>query len=757
MSNPLAGILQTLTGAAGQGAQPPVPQLPAMPGAQPDMANDAPLPPPGGMPDPMNIQFESPQQSNQPTPDIPVPMEDDVGVTAERSNEPYPDAFLKLSKKKVDAFRIWMDEFLRELISTQQGKQQEWVAAEEAYRALGGNSLTQGNSRGTSFSPLPFEGASRTTVPVIAMAVDPIHARLDTGIFKQDPVIKIKGLKKSILPYVVPLEQFVDYTQKHLWHLRSVFSPAMLEFCKLGTMFFCTEYEVEEYDTMMYDAKYQVVKKRITTYKGPKVTHVSSGDMLFPADYTNLQDPPLIAQRVRTTLDKLRIMQASNKIKKLELIEDFERYDRTPLEEALADASSHYSQNFQQRDMVVYRVWGDYDLYGNGLPVKFVAVYHLDSSTLVSLRLNWYFNQRRPYTAIPYTVTNNSIYGLGVCEMVKPFQDAITQWERMASDNAYIANIRMFIVRKGSGIEEVPRLYAGRCFFVDEPKSDFIPFEAGDTYPTTLGERQNLFGLVEKRTGVSDYLTGRESPIIGSRATATSTLALIQEGTKRVEQVLENIRLGVAEIIGNAFDIWIQYGVDGLDEMVFDDDETGQKVRDFFDNVVSHKSVKGSLAIDLSATDASGNRQVQQQLQLSIIQLMMGYYEKLMSAGQMIIQAQQQAPQLAQLITATMVAASKMFKDLLQKYDIRNPDDYLPDIQQYITGQPVGMQGAAQPIGGQGTGSPAQGPTGGTGAGPSLPPNIGPSQPAAPGSGGQSGAGGAGDVLSALAGASQGA
>ena len=209
----------------------------------------------------------------------------------------------------------------------------------------------------------------------------------------------------------------------------------------------------------------------------------------------------------------------------------------------------------------------------------------------------------------------------------------------------------------------------------------------------------------------------------------------------------------MAEIIQNAFDIWIQYGVDGLDEIVFKDDETGPMIKEFFDTVVTQKSVRGAMAIDLSATDASGNRQVQQQLQLSIIQLMMGYYEKLMSAGQMIIQAQQQAPQLAALIEATMVAASKMFKDLLQKYDIRNPDDYLPDIQQFITGQPVGMPSA---VGGQGVSSPPQGPPSLAPGGSSVPPSFGPSQPAAPGSGNQSGAGGADAVLSALAGAGQG-
>jgi hypothetical protein len=323
--------------------------------------------------------------------------------------------------------------------------------------------------------------------------------------------------------------------------------------------------------------------------------------------------------------------------------------------------------------------------------------------------------------------------------MVLPFQQALTKWHQMATDNAYLANIRMFIVKRNSGIEEVPRLYAGRCFFVDDPKSDFIPFAAGDTYPTTLTERQNLFGMVEKRTGVSDYLTGRESPIIGSRATATSTLALIQEGTKRVEEVLENLRQGFAELIENCVYIWIQYGLEGLDETVFGDDEIGVKLRELFTTVLTEENVNGAIAIDLSATDASGNRQAMQQMQLMIIQTMMQYLEKLLAAGQAALQAQQVQPQLTAMIVDVMKAAREMFKDLLNRYDVRNPEDYLPELEKYlnVASQPAGQ--AAVSANGSGGFEATLGGAGGApgipGSNRTLPAPQAPS-PAAPGSGG---------------------
>jgi hypothetical protein len=628
-----------------------------------------------------------------------------VPGTGEDGRLKFPPPVLDLGQDKIDSFIIWMDDWLQTLISDNLAKQKEWSDQEESYRA-----------KPQAPKVKPFAGAANHVVPVIAMAVDPIHARLDTGIFKQDPVFKLKALKRSSVKYSNALEAWINYYQKNKLKLRQVASPRLLELTKLGTCVFKTVYDrqaarIKTYKTS--DNSWDVVDRVETRFSGPRVFGISIGDFLFPPLYQHLQDCPIVAERQRTTYWKLKVAEASGKLKNVDALKGQEITTRTQLETSREDASSHTTTHRYHDELEIYEVWCDYDIDGNGLPEHLVATYHRDTRTLLQLRYNWYFHQRKPYTVIPYQLTNDSLYGMGICEMVKPFQDAITLWDQTASNNAYIANIRMFIVKRESGIEEVPRLYAGRCFFVDDPRSDFIPFAAGDVYPSTLAERQNLFGLTEKRTGVSDYLSGRESPIIGSRATATSTLALIQEGTKRVEEVLENIRVGMAELIENCIYIWIQYGLEGLDDLVFGDDEIGQLVGEFFANAKA-ENVNGSLAIDLTATDASGNRQAMQQMQLQIINVMMVYLEKLLQSGQAAMQLQGQMPQFTLMVADVMTAARRMFNDLLQKYDIRNPQDYLPDLEKYLQGGTNGQPG-------QVPGGGAEGPTGGNGAIPTVP------------------------------------
>lgn len=625
---------------------------------------------------------------------------------------PYPDAVFEMSEENEKRLTAFIEEWMAALRSAQQQKVEEWADQEAAYRAI---SLGPQNH--------PFVGACGDVVPVIAMAVDPIHARLDTGIFKAKPIFKLTGLKKSILPYIDALEQWIEYYQKHRVRFRGVASPRLLEMTKHGTMIYKTVYERETYTLKTYNKKWEVVDKEVTTFSGPKTYGISIQDLLFPPGYQHINDCPFVAERVRTSFGQLKIAEASKKLKDVDKCKGTEVTTKDVLREERQISSNHQDAMRSVGDNIeVWEIWCDFVIdEAKGIPSRLVITYDENSGTYLQRRYNWYFHQRKPYTVIPYQVTNDSLYGIGIGEMSMFFQDAQTKWHRMATDNAYLANIRMFIAKKDSGIEEVPKLYTGRTFFVDNPQTDFIPFAAADVYASTLQERQNLLGLNEKRTGVSDYLTGRESPVVGSRATATSTVALIQEGTRRVEEVLENVRGGYSEIAQLWIYLWIQYGLDGIDDIVFGDDSIGQKIKDFFDKV-DQENVVGMIAIDLAATDAANNKSVQQQVQLALIQVMMQYLDKLVQAGQLALSAAASQPSLTALIGSVMESARKMFTDLLSKYDIRNPEDYLPDLEIYLKsavaagqgqagGPPASAGGAEGPSGVGGSGGSTSNPT----------------------------------------------
>lgn len=673
-----------------------------------------------------NIQYQN--RGGPPVRSVTIDeMEEVASSSTKKADEPvsvFPDPVMKGIKPEIlEEFKIWIDQWLQQLKSENQNKIRQWAEEEKAYRAksLGPRSY-------------PFKGACGDVVPAIAMAVDPIYARMDVGIFKNDRVFKLSALKKSTLKASEALERWIQYYQKHRLRLREVCQPRLLESCKHGTMVLKTIYDDDTQKIRTYDTKtWKVVDKTTTNFRGPRVLGVSINDLLFPTSYQNVQHCPIVFERQRVTYQTLKVAEGQNKLANCEMIRNQETNEKDDLEKEREISANKVELTFDPDKVIVWEGWCLYDINGDGKPEKIIFTYHEDTRTLLQLRFNWYFNQRYPYTVIPYQITNDSLWGLGLCEMILPFQEMLTQWHRMATDNAYLANIRMFIARKESGIEDPPDLYSGRTFFVDDPTKDFIPFQAADVYPSTLSERQNIFGLVEKRTGVSDYLVGRESPIVGSRATATSTLALIKEGTQRVEEVLENIRVGLAEVIQNCIYIWIQFGLEGLDDLVFGDDEIVTHLKDFFDNV-DEDNINGAIAIDLAAIDAANNRAVQQQMQLAIIQVMMQYLEKVLQAGQGALQALQTMPEYSAMVGEVMTAARKMFRDLLIAYSIPNPEDYLPDLEQHLNA--ARAQQVAVPGGAGGQPNVSAEPQGQPGV--PTRPQVGPrpTQPSAPGSGG---------------------
>lgn len=585
---------------------------------------------------------------------------------------PYPKPIMPLSDEKKAAFVGWLQTELNALKQSHSQKQDQWTRQEKAYRALPEGPQT-----------IPFVGANGDVVPLVASGVDPVYARLDTGIFKSDPWFRIKPLKIKLNDVGPALEAWVNFFARHKLHLRKVVAPRLLELVKHGTCVFKTIYDREQYPVRTYDKNWKPIKKVVTRYSGPRVFGVSLSDFLVPPGYQDLQDCHIVAERQRMTYGDLQIAEKSGKLANCEALKGQEDARIQPLDEARAESAQHQDVVQASGRIEVFEVWCRYDINEDGVPESIVATFHEPTQTLLQLRYNWLFSQKYPYTMIPYGITNDSLYGIGVSEMIEPFQATATQWQRHALNNAYLANIRMFIARKESGMEEQPKLYSGKVLFVDDPSRDVIPFRMGDIYNSTISERQNLMGLAEKRSGISDYLTGRESPIVGSRATATSTVALIQEGTRRVEAVMENVRNGLAEVIENCLYIWLQYGLDGMDEIVLGDDAMADDLREFF-NSVDADDLAGALSITLVAADAANNRSIQQQVKLSIIQVWMQYANKLVEAGQLALSAAEQQPELTAMISEVMGAARRLFKDLLQTYEIRDAELYLPELEGFL-------------------------------------------------------------------------
>lgn len=639
--------------------------------------------------------------------------------------EPYPKPILELSKGRKDRLISYLQNNIRALLAKHAEQEQVYAAIEMAYRALP-----------IEDDGFPFKGRATETIPIIASSIDPVHARLNTSINKQEPVLRVKPITPKMIPYAEALGTWVNFRRRHSLDMPRHTGPAYLELCKLGTTVFKTSYDHTEVTVTGYEQPgWKVTRKKMTLHHGPKVRALSPADVFWPVGYTIAEELPMIVERQRFTPDEL-IVAADGDHPKLDpeavqqLVKTATLQSRTPVE-AARDAASFDGPTIHEEVITVYEVWFEYDLQYDpedeksrrSAPEKLVATFDLEHNELLQLRYNWYFHQQHPYTIVPYTLVNGSLRGLGIGEMSLPVQEAITRWYRMSSDNAYLANIRMWAAPKGVLREQRLQTFAGRILNLNDPVKDLREIRMADVYPSTMQERSYLDQMNQRRTGSNDYMGGNESPVVGSRATATSTLALIQEGSRRVEEVTENLRRGERDIQLKCLSLDLQYGPGETFKRVFGDTETGRLLETFFASIDVEDLYEG-IALELTATDSGGSQAARQQTYLAVTQQVVDYTTRMIELGQGAFQAANAGDEnSAMLFVDALNAHRRALVEVLKANDIPAADEYLPDIANDVAealhaaqSRPPAPQPGGAPDGGGSPGAGVGGQPGGPGA-----------------------------------------
>jgi len=233
----------------------------------------------------------------------------------------------------------------------------------------------------------------------------------------------------------------------------------------------------------------------------------------------------------------------------------------------------------------------------------------------------------------------------------------------------------------------------------------------------------------ERRSGISDYSLGRESSAIGDRATATGTLAIIQEGNRRFDLNVRDMRESYGLIGRMLFELNHQYRPKGLSYVT--QGPQGAMTEFAFD--MPDEIITNMLGFELTASSATINKQVEQAGLLQLLQIL----TQNMQAGQqaaMLLANPQVPPQVKEYTASYMESLTELVKRTMMTFD--QPPVDVPDIMQSFQPQQPGM--VPQAPGGMNGGGPP-GPPGAMGGppgagGPSLPGPAG--QPPGAGNGG---------------------
>lgn len=524
-------------------------------------------------------------------------------------------------------------------------------------------------------SPRKAEWMSNFPVLMGATFTDSVTARFLNTLFAYKPTFTYKPTRNSGWTKVAKATQdMVQYKVETEMLLYREMRKAIFEATRLGTGALLSPWVTK---TEQVEMKSLFWKRTVpvTTTNGIVAKAVPMRDLYWPAGYSELEDMPWWSRRLYWN----KIVLHGQKREKIyadvdEVLKQPESVDED-LQEAAAAAEEELSRVERYIGHETYLHW---DLQGNGDYRRYVCTWHPRTKRIMRLEVDTY--PRWPLSLFRYGPRDYGICGLGVMEMARPYDEASYALYNLLVDNFKIATMQCLKGQKGSTLTSDTAIYPGKLFLLGDPANDLNPFQMGSPFSLNPAFIRMIWELGERRTGVSDYSLGRESAIAGGRATATGTLALIQEGQRRFDLTIRDFReqmddlgLFILRMIHDQLPRRVPYLVLG---------ERGDYVNAFLDM----PSIPPYLALSVvsSMSNVAINKEVEKADALATFQLLQQYYQSILQLTTLFAQAQD--PGMKEVVARIMRAASEKCRKVLETYGEMAPEEF-SDVVAPIVGE----------------------------------------------------------------------
>ncbi len=568
----------------------------------------------------------------------------------------------------------------------------------------------------------PFRGAATLVVPLSAIAVEAIHARLMTMAFGLPQVVSAHAIAGGDWDKAArPVERFMDNELLKEMKFRRSIGDCYLEAEKFGTMIGKTGYEKiiktavrtvgdteQEFDVVVKD--------------GAVFDPVPDARFLMPNSSQDPQFSPWCGEEHTRPAYNVMLMERAGMFREGTIVDkpgdennpqNWSKLRAWVNSQANIGVSGGERFERNQQDLEQSRpafpntiswveVWLAFDIDGSGIDKEINVHYHRESRTIMAIRYNWFSDLRRPYRTNVYMPVEHRWRGIGICKMNEQFQRELTTQHRQRLDNATLANMRMIKVSKLSGYGPGEPIFPGKMWIVDD--MDHIDtIQLGEIYPSSYQNEQATLIYSQQRTGVNETTLGQ--PQVGTPGTATSDLARIQEGNKKYDFIYGNCKDFTNEVIMDIAECIQQFGPRRIS--YYASAEGGNLVKEFFDLPVG--LVRDGLVLQLKASGQQQNKLLDRQNWQQIAVMLQQYFQGLVELAAPLGDKQL----LQTIFYKGMGAATEAMRQIFESYDITNIDRMIVrELEDKI------HAGLATAIGGNGT--PAGGQPGGAFAPPTL-------------------------------------
>lgn len=515
----------------------------------------------------------------------------------------------------------------------------------------------------------PWDGCSNVVVPVTGSIIDALLARV-MDMWKVSPFFVAKSLNPQIDSLASPIGDLLEWANKHELKLFSTMIPTIISTLKFGNGF----------GKMVW-----VLANKYTGVEGAEYRHIPINDMLFPMGSNNIHTSKWCGNRERFTFSDLKKMERQGLISGVSKFKTIEP-EVEPIDELKTMEEDLTLSNASPSDFfTVYDLQVSWDINGDDMDEEIHVICLWPEFTILGIYMNEY--GFRPYRHFKLFPRENNIYAMGLCEYLNDLQEELTTIHRQRTDNATLANTRFFKGKSGAqGVKPGMKIWPGRVFIMDDPATDLIGEQLGEVYQSSVQSEMILMSLIEKRAGLSDVAMGKAP----RRETATTTLALIQEGNKRLDFLITYLKAELSELAMDYIELHRQFA--SPDKVIRILGQDGSKV----DSVINIPdiSMRGRLILEVSAGSEVTSKEVQRQQLIQLFSLFKEFYMGMFELAQMVTN-----PQVSPLVSGFAVkvinSATKFMEQIADNFDVKDAKEIIPVLMDVVTEmkQTTNMQG----------------------------------------------------------------
>jgi hypothetical protein len=342
--------------------------------------------------------------------------------------------------------------------------------------------------------------------------------------------------------------------------------------------------------------------------------------------------------------------------------------------------------------------WLDYDIAGVRRPI--VVVFNPMVKGVQSILKAYYnFMPRgkkafREFTPMP---RRGSFFGYAVPEVLEQSQEEVAQIHNARRDGNMIANVPGWKKKRHADVPNPATEWYPGCVIELDEMDDLEPLQFGGNYNSMLDEEQFVMSWAEKLIGISPamqgYGAGQAAGKRGVYATG-ATMALLSEGNQRLDIFIRRLRAPFHHVANTTMSAYQRFYPDYFKQF----GDNGNAIA----AAIDAGTRSGKLLYDLSASEASSNRETDRQNLLQMANVVGPYYQQILGAAQLYNQLPPNDP-TRPIISSILSGARDLAQRILFAFNIGDRDRILPDVSKILEGgagpirpaQPGGLPGPA--------------------------------------------------------------